>query len=73
VYSIDYFRSIGNLAKVLNVNRSFLKLNQFICNEQSDLPFHSSGGTAFKSSLLKEGNPYYGGPGTSWGIQGIKF
>ena len=32
---------IGNFPEVLNFNRSFLKLNRFICNQPPVLPGHS--------------------------------
>ena len=31
-YSMNYSKWIGNFPKVLNFNKLFLKLNQFLCN-----------------------------------------
>ena len=40
VYSINSSKMMGNFPEVLNFNWLFLKLNQFICNEQPVLPVH---------------------------------
>lgn len=42
-YSIGSCKTIGDLPKVLNLNRPFFKLNQPICNYWSDLPACSPG------------------------------
>jgi hypothetical protein len=42
-FSITSSKTISNLPEVLNLNQSFLKLNQPICNWQSNLPVRSWG------------------------------
>jgi hypothetical protein len=36
IYYIDSSKMMGNFPEVLNFNRLFLKLNQFICNGQRE-------------------------------------